>query len=190
MSIHCSSTVVWDISGQLPAVRGVGRVSPRHCVTKVAAALWDGADSDTVSGKLRKGSQKSGSNSLFLYSTMLGCRAAGQWARHDVKTTNYHQHEAVFFTLYILSIFTHKMYMIGMHIIFLLTDSFNKALCQSAAMVSTFCLLCGIFVESIPADTGQKTGKSWRSHQESNIDQVHTCYYHLADSLRCNLSEV
>lgn len=47
----------------------------------------------------------------------------------------------LFFTLYILSIFTHKMYMIGMHIIFLLTDSFNKALCQSAAMVST-CLLC------------------------------------------------
>lgn len=38
----------------------------------------------------------------------------------------------LFFTLYILSIFTHEMYMIGMHIIFLLTDSFNKALCQSA----------------------------------------------------------
>ncbi len=46
----------------------------------------------------------------------------------------------LFFTLYILSIFTHKMYMIGMHIIFLLTDSFNKALCQSATMVSS-CLL-------------------------------------------------
>lgn len=44
----------------------------------------------------------------------------------------------LFFTLYILSIFTHEMYMIGMHIIFLLTDSFNKALCQSAFLcVST-----------------------------------------------------
>lgn len=50
-----------------------------------------------------------------------------------------------FFTLYILSIFTHKMYMIGMHIIFLLTDSFNKALCQSAASVSTFCLLRDVY---------------------------------------------
>lgn len=44
----------------------------------------------------------------------------------------------LFFTLYILSIFTHEMYMmIGMHIIFLLTDGFNKALCQSAEIVST-----------------------------------------------------
>lgn len=33
----------------------------------------------------------------------------------------------LFFTLYILSIFTHEMYMIGMHIIFLLTNGFNKA---------------------------------------------------------------
>lgn len=34
----------------------------------------------------------------------------------------------LFFTLYILSIFTREMYMIGMHIIFLLTNSVNKAL--------------------------------------------------------------
>lgn len=39
------------------------------------------------------------------------------------------------FTLYILSVYTHKMYMIGMHIIFLLTEnSFNKALCQSTVI--------------------------------------------------------
>lgn len=35
-----------------------------------------------------------------------------------------------------------------MHIIFLLTDSFNKALCQSAAIVSTFCSLCGVSAQS------------------------------------------
>lgn len=35
--------------------------------------------------------------------------------------------------------------MIGMHIIFLLTDSFNKALCQSAAMASTLCSLCAVY---------------------------------------------
>lgn len=47
--------------------------------------------------------------------------------------TDYHRHEAVFFKLYILSIFTHEDVYDGMNIIFLLTDSFNKALCQSAA---------------------------------------------------------
>lgn len=47
--------------------------------------------------------------------------------------TDYHRHEAVFFRLYILSIFTHEDVYDGMNIIFLLTDSFNKALCQSAA---------------------------------------------------------
>lgn len=93
--------------------------------------------------RIPKESQKSRSNSLSLSFMLSGCSAAGQWGRQDVKTTNYHQHEAVFFTLYILSIFTHKMYMIGMHIIFLLTDSFNKALCQSAA-TCWLCLLCAL----------------------------------------------
>lgn len=51
----------------------------------------------------------------------------------------------LFFTLYILSIFTHEMYMIGMHIIFLLTNSFNKALsicCTrlSVCLIATQCL--------------------------------------------------
>lgn len=85
--------------------------------------------------QIQKDPQKSRSNSLFLSVMLWGCSGAGHWGREDVKTTNYHQHEAVFLHL---SIFTHKMYMIGMHIIFLLTDGFNKALCQTTAVVSMF----------------------------------------------------
>lgn len=127
--------------------------------------------------RIQKDSQKSRSNSLSLSFMLSGCSAAGQWGRQDVKTTNYHQHEAVFFTLYILSIFTHKMYMIGMHIIFLLTDSFNKALCQSAA-TCWLCLLCAVW-NPLDSRLGSKVGnetkpKSLSRGKSSFLFQKHT----------------
>lgn len=145
MSIHCSFTVAWDICGQLPAVRQSGPRFPESLRgrgrRRSCRRHRDGVDSDTASGKLWRASQKSGSNCIFLCSVqMQSC-----WPVSPPRCENNKLPStwSCFFTLYILSIFTHKMYMIGMHIIFLLTDSFNKALCQSAAIVSTFCSLCG-----------------------------------------------
>lgn len=63
----------------------------------------------------------------FLAPVTSGSRAAG--ALRPQGCENNKIPTRLFFTLYILSIFTHEMYMmIGMHIIFLLTNSFNKAL--------------------------------------------------------------
>lgn len=141
MSIYCSFTAVWDICGQLPAVLRVGHVSLKHCNTEVSSALRhvSGAEVMLILGQCQE-TQQIDQTAFFCPSScqdavLLAGKAARMWKQHI--TINM----KLFFTLYILSIFTHKMYMIGMHIIFLLTDSFNKELCQSAAVVSTY-LIC------------------------------------------------
>lgn len=110
--------------------------------TEVSSALWhvSGAEVMLILRQCQE-TQQIDQTAFFCPSScqdavLLAGKAARMWKQHI--TINM----KLFFTLYILSIFTHKMYMIGMHIIFLLTDSFNKELCQSAAVVSTSYLIC------------------------------------------------
>lgn len=93
--IYCSFTVVWDFSGQLPAVHRVGCVSLNHCNTEVSSA-------ETTLMTLRQ-SRETGQidqTAFFLPLMLIGCSAAGQWGRKDVTTKKSHQHEAVFYSVH------------------------------------------------------------------------------------------
>lgn len=67
----------------------------------------------------------------------------------------------LFFTLYILSIFTHEMYMIGMHIIFLLTNSFNKALSICCSRLSFHWFYTRSFQSLVRGVYRTDEGRSW-----------------------------
>lgn len=141
--ISCPSTVALQLceTFQLPAVCRVARVSQTSDLLFNISAEQKGCWLSDSVGKLsrsRKIHRKADQTALLCPSccqdaVVLASEAARMWKQQI--TINM----KLFFTLYILSIFTHKMYMIGMHIIFLLTDSFNKALCQSAVVSSLFC---------------------------------------------------
>lgn len=153
MSIYCSFTVVRDVfadSFQLftewatfPRGTVILKSSLLHVYKSVEQRwcwLWDSVGKLSRSRKIQR---KADQTAFFCPSccqdaVLLAGQAARMWKQQI--TINM----KLFFTLYILSIFTHKMYMIGMHIIFLLTDSFNKALCQSATTVSTFCFFANL----------------------------------------------
>lgn len=142
MSIYGSFTVVWDISGQLICLQSgpcfpevssaLSHVSRAELMLTLGRCRGNSADPERFTEKQIKQP----------FSVPHAVRMQWCWPVRPQGCEN-HQHEAVFLHCTSLVFLHIKMYMIGMHIIFLLTDSFNKALCQSAVMVLTFCLLWG-----------------------------------------------
>lgn len=151
MSIYCSFTVVQIVCVQLPAVHREKPGSPRRWNTAVSLALTcqrsrEGVDLETVSGNSADSERFKEKQIKQPFSVLHAVRMQCCWPVRPPGCENNQlpSTRSCFFTLYILSIFTHKMYMIGMHIIFLLTDSFNKAL-SICCRVSTLCSLCAAY---------------------------------------------
>lgn len=139
MSIYCSFTAVWDVwTAASCSQRGPCFPEALLSWIQLSSLTRRRSRTDIDSETLCRETQQIDQTAFFCPpccrdAGLLAGEASRMWKQHITITTK------LFFTLYILSIFT--MYMMGMHIIFLLTDGFNKALCQSAVTALTVFVL-------------------------------------------------
>lgn len=81
-----------DISGQLPPVSREGAVTRESavlCGAELMLQIWEASGSREIH-------READQTAFFCPSRCRGTSAAGK----DVNTTNYHQHEAVFYTVH------------------------------------------------------------------------------------------